>query len=120
MVGQDGKVIFLKYASFIRRVPLEHVIPADEYNNEEEETNQEDEENSRRLDDDKFDNVEIVVKKEKEIEELTKSLDDKAKIIEKSQHGCVRWALREHLTPPCCDFACGGLQDRHKIILSFT
>lgn len=76
-------MIFLKYASFIRRVPLEHVIPADEYNNEEEETNQEDEENSRRLDDDKFDNVEIVVKKEKEIEELTKSLDDKAKIIEK-------------------------------------
>ena len=22
----------------------------------------------------------------------------------KSQHGCVRWALREHLTPPCCGF----------------
>ena len=82
MVGQDGKVIFLKYASFIRRVPLEHVIPADEYNNEEEETNQEDEENSRRLDDDKFDNVEIVVQKEKEIEELRKSLDDQVKLIE--------------------------------------
>ena len=37
-----------------------------------------------------------------------------------SQHGCVRWALREHLTPPCCDFACGGLEDHHKIILAFT
>ena len=29
----------------------------------------------------------------------------------KSQHGCVRWALREHLTPPCYDFACAGLGD---------
>ena len=26
---------------------------------------------------------------------------------------CVRWALREHLTPPCSDFACGGLEDCH-------
>ena len=31
----------------------------------------------------------------------------------KSQHGCVRWALREHLSPPCSDFACGGLEDCH-------
>ena len=30
--------------------------------------------------------------------------------IKKSQHGCVRWALREHLPHPCHDFACGGLQ----------
>ena len=28
---------------------------------------------------------------------------------QKSQHGSVRWALREHLTPPCSDLACGGL-----------
>ena len=34
---------------------------------------------------------------------------------EKSQHGCVRWALREHLTPPCSDFASGGLEDYHHI-----
>ena len=33
----------------------------------------------------------------------------------KSQHGCVKWALREHLTPPCSDFACGGLEDHHHI-----
>jgi hypothetical protein len=32
----------------------------------------------------------------------------------KSQHGCVRWALREHLTPLCSDFACGGLEDCHQ------
>jgi hypothetical protein len=36
-----------------------------------------------------------------------------AKKDKKSQHGCVRWALREHLTTPCCDFACGGLEDCH-------
>ena len=34
-------------------------------------------------------------------------------VKKKSQHGCVRWALREHLTPPCYDFACAGLEDRH-------
>ena len=34
-------------------------------------------------------------------------------VDKKSQHGCVRWALREHLTPPCYDFACGGLGDCH-------
>ena len=29
----------------------------------------------------------------------------------KSQHGCGRWAPQLHLTPPCSDFACGGLED---------
>ena len=29
----------------------------------------------------------------------------------KSQHGCVRWALCEHRTSPCHDFACGKLRD---------
>ena len=38
----------------------------------------------------------------------------------KSQHGCVRRALREHLTQPCCDFTCGGLEDHHKIILYYA
>ena len=33
---------------------------------------------------------------------------------EKSQQGCVRWALCEHLTPPCCDLTCGGLEDCHQ------
>ena len=31
----------------------------------------------------------------------------------KSQHGYVRLALLEHLTPPCYDFACGGLEGGH-------
>ena len=39
-----------------------------------------------------------------------------AVILKKSQHGCVRWALSEHITtPPCHDLACGGLEDnQHK------
>ena len=32
----------------------------------------------------------------------------------KSQHGWVKWALREHFTLPCCDFASGGLEDPHQ------
>ena len=39
----------------------------------------------------------------------------KEKESEKSQHGCVRWALCEHPTPPCSDFDCGGLEDHHHI-----
>ena len=30
----------------------------------------------------------------------------------KSQHGCVRWPLCEHLTSPCHGFICGGLRGR--------
>ena len=40
-------------------------------------------------------------------------------IDNKSQHGCVRWALREHLTPPCSDFACGGLEDYHQTNIKY-
>ena len=32
--GQDGKILFLRYGNFIRRVPLDHIIPAEEYNND--------------------------------------------------------------------------------------
>ena len=32
-------------------------------------------------------------------------------VTKKSQHGCGRWAPQPHLTPPCSDFACGGLRD---------
>ena len=40
-LGQDGKVLFIKYANFIRRVPLDYIIPAEEYNDaNEEEVNQ--------------------------------------------------------------------------------
>ena len=35
-------------------------------------------------------------------------------LYKKSQHGCIRWALHEHITPPCGDLACGGLKDCFK------
>ena len=35
--------------------------------------------------------------------------ENKIEKIKKSQHGCGRWAPQPHLTPPCSDFACGGL-----------
>ena len=84
VVGQDGKVLFIKYANFIRRVPLDHIIPADEYKDEEEEVdenNQEDAENSNRLDDDKFENMDVVIQKDKEIDILKNSLNDKETVI---------------------------------------
>ena len=31
VLGKDGKVLFIKYRNFLRRVPLDHIIPADEY-----------------------------------------------------------------------------------------
>ena len=34
-----------------------------------------------------------------------------APATKKSQHGCLRGALREHPTPPCYDFTCGGLKN---------
>ena len=81
VLGQDGKVIFIKYANFIRRVPLDFIIPADEYSEENDEANQEDIHNSERLDDDQFDNVDVIAKKDKEIEELKKSMMGQADAI---------------------------------------
>jgi hypothetical protein len=39
--------------------------------------------------------------------------------IKKSQHDWVRWALREHLTPPCSDFACGRLEDYNQTNIKY-
>ena len=36
----------------------------------------------------------------------------------KAQQNCIRWALREHLTPPCSDFNFGGLMIVTKLIKS--
>ena len=35
--------------------------------------------------------------------------------VKKSQHGCGRWAPQPNLTPPCSDFACGGLKDNWNV-----
>ena len=29
VLGKDGKVLFIRYGNFIRRVPLDHIAPAD-------------------------------------------------------------------------------------------
>lgn len=74
VLGQDGKILFIKYGNFIRRVPVDRVIPADAYiDSAHEEIEKEDVENRERLEDDEFRNVEIVALKDKEIEELKKS-----------------------------------------------
>lgn len=75
VLAQDGKVIFVKYGNFLRRVPLDFIVPADEYHDDEIDTepDKNDIDNSERLQDDTFENVEIVVQKEKEIDQLKRS-----------------------------------------------
>ena len=63
VLGQDGKVIFLKYGNFMRRVPLDHIVPAEECHDDEDKDNisPDDMENADRLEDDDFENVEVLV-----------------------------------------------------------
>ena len=83
VLGQDGKVVFLRYGNFIRRVPLDRIIPGDEQQMyEEDEIDKNDIENKERLLDDDFEEVKIVAKKEKEIEELRKQNLQQEKKIE--------------------------------------
>ena len=42
VLGQDGKLLFLRYGNFIRRVPLDRIIPADQCNNVEEDIDKND------------------------------------------------------------------------------
>lgn len=79
----DGKVLFVRYGNFIRRVPVDRVIPAQEYKEvPEEEADPDDVMNKERLEDDDFTNVEIITKKDKEIEALKKANQDQEKLIE--------------------------------------
>ena len=71
VLGQDGKVLFVKYGNFIRRVPLDFVVPASAYTTgDDEEIDQNDVDNQERLQDDDFENVEIVAQKDIEINRL--------------------------------------------------
>ena len=82
VLGQDGKVLFVKYGNFLRRVPLDRVAPAEKTHDiTEEDIDEDDVQNSGRLDDDKFDNLDIVAQKDKEIEDLKKSNIGYEKII---------------------------------------
>ena len=74
VLGQDGKIIFLKYGNFMRRVPLDHIIPANECHDDDvnETVSPDDVENADRLADDDFENMEVIAKKDKEIDTLKK------------------------------------------------
>ena len=66
VLGQDGKVIFLKNGNFIRRVHLDLIVPAKECHDDDvkETVSPDDEENADRLADDDFGNMEVIVKKD--------------------------------------------------------
>ena len=81
VLGQQGKVLFIKYGNFIRRVSLDVVVPAEQTHDQDDEPDQDDVDNDDRLQDDNFDHVELVAKKEAEIENLRKSMIEQQKII---------------------------------------
>jgi hypothetical protein len=74
VLGQDGKVIFLKYRNFMRRVPLDHIVPAKECHddNVKETVSNDGEVNADRLAYEDFGNMEVIVKKDREIDKLNK------------------------------------------------
>ena len=79
----DGKVLFVRYGNFIRRVPVDRVIPAQEYKEvSDDEADPDDILNKERLDDDDFTNVEIITKKDKEIELMKNTIEEQRKCIE--------------------------------------
>ena len=86
-MGKDGKVLFIKYANFIRRVPLDRIIPADvQHEPEEEEPSPDDVDNFDRLQDDEFENVEIVAQKDLQIKQLMKTYQEQTEIIKELEN----------------------------------
>ena len=78
VLGKDGTVLFVKYGNFMRRVPIDHVIPAEQYLDVSEETgDQEDVDNAERLQDDQFDNLDIVALKERKLNSCRKGVKNK-------------------------------------------
>ena len=84
VLGKDGKVLFVKYGNFMRRIPIDRVVPAERYQEtSDDDAGETDIVHKDRLDDDKFDNLEIIAQKESEIEELKKANAEQQKILEK-------------------------------------
>ena len=105
VLGQDGKVLFVKYGNFLRRVTLDRVIPAGGYNNDApEEVDKNDEVNKDRLLDDDFENVDIVVEKDKEIEQLKKQNAENEKhiseLVKKAVDNAKLQQKATHKKPP--------------------
>ena len=88
VLGMDGKVLFVRYGNFIRRVPVDRVVPAEQYQEGlEEEADPDDIKNNERLDDDEFENVEILAIKDKEIELLKQTnTEQENRIAQMSKH----------------------------------
>ena len=100
VLGQDGKVLFVKYANFIRRVPLDRIIPAEEsHDASDEEPDQQDVDNKERLQDDDFENVEIVTKKDKEIDALKKANQEQIKQITELKDKVFSYS-NQNISPP--------------------
>ena len=79
----DGKILFVKYGNFIRRVPVDRVIPAEQYKEvSEDEVDPDDVDNFERLEDDEFKGIELLAMKDKEIEMLKQMNKDKEKQME--------------------------------------
>ena len=77
VVAQDGKVLFIKYGNFLRRVPLDFVVPAEQHADEEcDEVDPEDVKNCERLLDDDFKDLEIIAQKNAEIKDLKKVIEN--------------------------------------------
>ena len=105
VLAQDGKVLFIRYGNFLRRIPVEHVVGAEEHLNDDDKEpvleedeggdNTEDETNQDRLLDDSFENLEIVVQKEKEIDSLKKINEEKDSIIKELQNKAKSVEIKE-------------------------
>ena len=77
VVAQDGKVLFIKYGNFLRRVPLDFIVPAEQHADEDcDEVDPEDVKNCERLLDDDFKDLEIIAQKNAEIKDLKKVIEN--------------------------------------------
>ena len=86
----DGKVVFVKYVNFIRRIPIDCIFPAESYQDtSEEEADPDDVDNCERLADDEFSNVELLAQNDKKIEMLNQKIQEQEKNKMKLQH-CLR------------------------------
>ena len=114
MLGQDGKIIFLKYGNFMRRVPLDHIVPANECHDDDvkETVAPDDEENADRLADDDFGNMEEIVKKDREIERLKKMNEEQESKIKQMEDKVKNAPKLEPVLKP----SVGNLPNLHQKI----
>ena len=80
VLGKDGKVLFVKYGNFMRRIPIDRVVPAERYQEtSDDDAGETDVEHKERMEDDSFDNLEIIAQKEDEIDQIKKANSEQQK-----------------------------------------